>query len=327
MSDRPHLLLIAFSVIPVVLILWRCYSSGRRDLQNLSGNWLKVDFANVYLVKFFFSSLFFVLFIMLATMAAAGFRWGNRPVPDERSGAEIVFVIDLSNSMLAEDIVPSRIKRSAVLAKEIAQASPGARIAVVGFKGQATLLLPATEDVIALDNLLSSLHPQLVTTPGTNIEAGLLEGLHSYSDIFESRRIMVLFTDGEFLSGDPLKLARRFKEENVSLVIVGVGEPGPAKVPLGDGSFLTDIDGNVLTTEFRPDILKKLGAETGGTVLMVAESGVRELLLEHISGRAGNTRWGYEFESIDRFRFFLGLALLSLAASLAVRSVRWRGMF
>lgn len=327
MTDRPQLLFIAFSIVPVILILWRCYSRGRRDLEALGGSWLKLDFANVYLVKSFFSSLFFVLFVLLSAFAVAGFRWGSRPVPDERSGVEIVFVIDLSSSMLAQDIAPSRIKRSAALAREIVQAAPGARFAVVGFKGQAILMLPVTEDIIALENLLSFLHPDMITTPGTNIEAGLARGLDSYSKIFESQRIMVLFTDGEGTQGDPFRLARRFAEERVFLIILGMGDQAPAKVPLRDGSFLTGPDGGVLMTTFRPETLKKLGAEAGGSVFMATETGVRDRLVEQVSGPTGRTRWGYDFELIDRFRFFLGLALLCLSVSIAVRSIRWRGMF
>ena len=327
MNDRPELLLLSISVIPIALILWRCFRGGREDLQHLSGNWLRVDYANIYVVKSFFSSLFFILFVVLAVLAATGFRWGNRAVADERSGTEIVFVLDLSNSMLAEDIAPSRLKRSAILAKEIAQSSPGARFAVVGFKGQASLLLPATEDFIALDNLLSSLHPDMITTPGTDIEDGLVKGLDSYTGVFESHKIMVLFTDGEFLKGDTLRPARRFEEEKVSLVAIGVGDEEPANVPLADGSFLTDTDGNILTTEFRPDILKKLTNTAGGALLMANESGVRDLLIEQVVGSGGSAKWGYEFRQVDRYRFLLQLALVCLIASIAVKYIRWRGMF
>lgn len=327
MSDRPELLLCGLIVIPVIFTLWRRYTSGRRDLEKLSGSWLKVETANIYIVKSFFSSLFFVLFILLAIAAMAGFRWGSRPVPDERSGHEIVFVMDLSNSMLAEDIVPSRLKRSAILAKEITESSPGARIAVVGFKGQASLLLPATEDFTALDNLLNTLHPEMITAQGTDIESGLLRGIESFTELFESRRTMVLFTDGELLSGDPLHLARRFDEEKISLIIVGVGGTAPALVPLGGGAYLTDADGQRLTTELRPDVLERLGNATGGTVYMANEPGIRDLLVERAVGPGSYLKWGYDIRSTDRFRFFLGLALLFLAISIAVRVFRWRGMF
>jgi Ca-activated chloride channel homolog len=327
MSDRPELLLCALVVLPVMLILWRRYVSGHKDLAGLSGSWLKVDISNVYIVKSFFSSLFFVLFVLLMVAAAAGFRWGSRPVPDERSGREIIFVMDLSNSMLAEDIVPSRLKRSAILAKEIVQSSPGVRFAVVGFTGQASLLLPATEDLTALDNLLNALHPEMITAQGTDIEAGLLRGIESFTEIFESRRTLVLFTDGELLSGDPARLARRVEDEKISLVIVGVGGSTPVPVPLGGGVYLTDTDGNRLTTELRLDVLEKLGEATGGTMFLANESGIRDLLIEQTVGPGSSVRWGYDIRSTDRYRFFLGLALLFLTLSVAVRIVRWRKMF
>jgi Ca-activated chloride channel family protein len=268
-----------------------------------------------------------VLFILLAVAAAAGFRWGNQPVPDERTGNEIVFVIDLSNSMLAEDIVPSRLKRSAILAKEVVESAPGARFAVVGFKGMASLLMPVTEDQTALDNLLNSLHPELISAPGTDIEAGLLRGIESFTELFESHRTIVLFTDGELLSGDPLKLTGRIEEERISLVTVGVGNTVPALVPLADGSFLTDDEGNRLTTELRSDVLETLSEVTAGAMLMANEPGIRDHLIEEVIGAAGSVKWGYDILSTDRYRFFLGLALICLIASFSVRLVRWRKMF
>lgn len=327
MSDRPELLLISLAALPALLILWRCYSNGRNDLRRLSGNWLRVEFENVYVVKFFFSSLFFILFIVLIAFSAAGFRWGSRSVPDERNGNEIVFVIDLSYSMLAEDIAPSRMKRSAILAKEVAQSSPDARVSVVGFKGRASLLLPTTEDYIAFDNLLSALHPDLITAPGTDLESGLTAGLDSFTDIFESHRIMVLFSDGEYLTGDPQKSVKRFADEKVNLIILGMGNENPARIPLNDGSVLTDPDGNVLTTELRIDVLEKLADATGGSLLMANEPGIRDELLKHVSGEEGGSRWGYNFEDIDRYRVFLVAALLCLTASVAVRYIKWGGSF
>jgi Ca-activated chloride channel family protein len=326
-ADRPGLLLLSLILVPVLLVLWRRYTKGYHDLESLSGSWLRIDYANVYLVKAFFSSLFFVLFILLSVAAAAGFRWGNQPVPDEREGNEIVFVMDLSNSMLAEDILPSRIKRSAILARELMQSAPGARFAVVGFKGMASLLMPVTEDITALDSLLNALHPEMITAPGTDIEAGLALGIDSFTDLFESHRILVLFTDGELLNGDPANIAPRIEEERISLIVVGVGGSAPALVPLEDGSYLTDTDGNELTTELRYDVLERLGRATTDVVLMADEPGIRDLLIEEAIGAGGSAKWGYNILTTDRYRLFLALALLCLTASYTVRLVRWRKMF
>ncbi len=187
--------------------------------------------------------------------------------------------------------------------------------------------MPATEDFIALDNLLSSLHPDLITAPGTNIEAGLNTGLRSYTDIFDSHRIMVLFTDGEFLAGDPLRSARRVAEANVELIIVGVGGQAPARVPLADGSYLTDASGNELTTGLRADTLQRIANESDGQLFMANDPGVRDTLVETIGGTGVGTGWGYNFESVDRYRLFLQAALLALAGVITVRYIRWRGTF
>jgi Ca-activated chloride channel homolog len=326
-SDRPELLLIGLVAIPVLLILWRRYVTGRRDLRVLGGNWLKVDVANVFVVKWFFSSLFFLLFVLSTCAALAGFRWGSTPVADERSGQEIVFVFDLSNSMRADDIAPSRLRRAAILAKEISQSAVGSKFGVVGFKGHASLLVPMTEDLTALQNLLDVLSPELITSPGTDIESGIDRGIDSFTGIFDTHRVMFLFTDGEALSGDPTSAAERAVAERITLHVVGVGTERAARVPLPDGSFMVDVEGNELTTELRPDILLQIGEAAGGPVYRADDFGIRDQLLEQVGGGRSGFGSGYEYQSSDRFRFFLGIGLVCLGLSLAFRLVRWRNTF
>ena len=326
-SDRPELLLVGLVAIPVLLILWRRYVTGRRDLSVLGGNWLKVDVANVFVVKWFFSSLFFVLFVLSTCAALAGFQWGSKPVADERSGLEVVFVFDLSNSMRADDIAPSRLRRSAILAKEISQSAAGAKFGIVGFKGHASLLVPMTEDLTALQNLLDVMSPELITSPGTDIGSGIARGIDSFTDIFDARRVMFLFTDGEALSGDSARAAERAASEKIELHVVGVGTERPARVPLPDGSFMVDDAGNELTTELRPDILAQIGEAGGGTVHRADDFGIRDQLLEQVVGDRSGFGWGYEYQTSDRYRFFLGIGLVCLGLSLAVRLVRWRRTF
>ena len=327
MIERPQLFLAALVLLPVLLILWRRYIRGRRDLMSLGGNWLKVDYANLFVVKWFFSSLFYVLFILLAVVAASGIRWGSKPVADERSGQEIIFVFDLSNSMRAEDIIPSRLRRAAVLAKEIAESSPGAKYGVVGFKGHASLLLPMTEDVTALQSLLNALRPEMITSPGTDIEAGLRTGIESFPRVFEAHRIMFLFTDGESLSGDPLAQAQSLKDENIALSVVGMGTDTPSRIPLQNDTYLKDQNGNEITTEMRRDILSQLAETVGGIVHWAADPGVRDELIEEITGVPGGGVWGYKYESTDRYRLFLSLAMLCLTISIGVKVIRWRKIF
>jgi Ca-activated chloride channel family protein len=291
----------------------------------LAGQWLKVEFANVYVVKAFFSALFFVLFILLSVSAAVGFRWGTRPVPDQREGNEVVFVFDLSNSMMADDVAPTRLRRAAILANEVIDSSGTGRFAVVGYKGNASLLLPVTEDTTALQNLLGALHPEMISSPGTDIEAGIRRGAESFSEMFEAHQILVLFTDGEGLSGDPVAAAAALKTEKISIVVVGIGSENPSRIPVRDGEYLLDPEGNVLTTELRRDSLENIAEAADGSLLFAADAGVRDQIIEASLGGGGVS--GYEYQSTDRFRFFLGLALLCLTISAGVRLIRWGNTF
>ena len=253
MIERPELLWLLLVLLPISLILWRRYFTGKRDLKSVGGDWLKIEFENVYIVKWFFHAFFFILFVFFAIFSLAGPKWGSRPIPDERKGQEILFLFDISNSMLAEDIAPSRLRRSAALARSLVDSAPTARYGVAGFKGHGSLLLPITEDLTAVQNVLESIGPDMISSPGTNIELGIRASLDSFTTIFETHKYLVIFTDGEYQTGDPVDAAPSVKDSQVDLHVVAIGTDEPTPIPLRSGEYMTDGSGNILTSTLRLD--------------------------------------------------------------------------
>ena len=327
MIDHPELLWLLFILLPVSLILWRRYITGKRDLRAVGGDWLKLEFENVYIVKWFFQAFFYLLFVFFIVVSLSGPKWGSRPIPDEREGQEILFLFDISNSMLAEDITPSRLKRSAALARTIVDAAPAARYGIAGFKGHASLILPITEDLAAVHNVLESISPDMISSPGTDIESGIRVGLDSFTSIFESHKYLVLFTDGEYQTGNPAIVAPLVLDSAIDVHIVAVGTAEPSPIPLRSGEYMKDDAGNTLTTTLRADTLEAFAEASEGRLYLAANSGARSELISAISGIDFDIRWRFAYQTFDRYHVFLLVGLFCLFVSAGVRFIKWRNTF
>ena len=327
MVDRPELLWLLFLLLPIILILWRRYITGKRDLRKIGGDWLKLEFENVFIVKWFFHAFFFLLFIFFTIVSLSGPKWGSLPIPDEREGQEIIFLFDISNSMLAQDITPSRLKRSAALARTVVDATANARYGVVGFRGQASLILPVTEDLASVYNFLESVNPDMISSPGTDIESGIRVGVESFTTVFEVHRYLILFTDGEYQTGDPSSAAQLLIDSEIDLHVVAVGTDEAAPIPLKSGEVMKDESGNTLTTSLRIDTLEALSEAVGSTLYLASNPGARGALISAISGIDFDIRWRFGYQPFDRYRLFLLIGLLCLVVSIAARAIRWRKAF
>ncbi len=225
-----------------------------------------------------------------AVIALAGPRWGRRTVQTESKALDLVIAIDISRSMLAEDVVPSRLERARQQARRLVHDLEGDRLGLIAFAGQSFILSPLTVDGSALELLIDALDPDIASAGGTNLSAALKQGrelLLSGSDVAD--RVLVLFTDGEAhdsLSG-VLAAAERARRDGLRLILVAEGGAAPAPIPVRtpQGDFVeyqqTETGERILTSR-RDDILTQL-ADAGHGVLVPAHLGdqagaVRELV-------------------------------------------------
>ena len=231
--------------------------------------------------------------------------------------------------MLAEDGESSRLRQSVRTIRRTVEALEGVRVGLVVFKGQAVQLLPLTEDRYVLETALQHVGPSVMTTPGSGLEDGILESLEAFPDSVQTYRSILLFSDGEYHSGNPLGAAEKAGSVKIPVYVVAVGSEEGAAVKLSGGKLLTDDNGNPVVSRLRIEVLEKIADTSGGELFHLAGEGreITEDILGAMKAQAeGNMVLGMRREKKDRFRFFVFLSLLFLGLSMAVKAVRWKNV-
>ena len=327
MFDRPAVLFL-FLLFPLIALAGRIdFRRGRSTLQALGGRWRSAKLLDVYVFKSFFSFLFLTLFFAASVLAMAGFRWGEHLVEERRSGQELVICLDVSNSMLAGQGSASRLEYSIRTIRRTVAGLEGVRIALVVFKGQAFRLIPLTEDRYVLETALRYVGPSVMTDPGSGLEDGIRQSLESFPSSAQTYRSILLFSDGEYHSGNPLAAAEEARSAKIPVYVVAVGTEEGAVVRLPGGQVLSDSDGNPVISRPRIEELDRIAEITGGRLFRLLEEDrdmPAEILGAMKAQAEGNMVLGMRREKKDRFRLLVFLSLLFLSLSLAVKAVRWK---
>ena len=272
---------------------------------------------------------------LCGTVALAGPRWGRQVVTTEAQALDLVIAVDLSRSMLAEDVAPSRLGRVQQQVRRLLHDLPEDRVGLIGFAGRSFILSPLTGDASALQLLVDALHPDLVSAGGTDLGAALRQGreLLLASDRVADR-VLVVFTDGEAHDSlsEVLGAADRLRRDGVHLVLVAEGQAAPSRIPLRTAAgeiegYQEDVGGNAVLTQRRDDVLTGI-ADAAEGVLVAAGLGdqagaVRDLVqgYKRAPSRSAATRndlprgW---IALLAAVAFLLGQAVTRQSAALAV---------
>ncbi len=203
---------------------------------------------------------------LLATVGLAGPRAGRKEIRTESRALSLVLAMDISRSMLAEDVTPNRLQRASREARRLIQDLEGDRIGLIAFAGQSYILSPLTVDGGAIRMYLDALDPEVATPGGSNLGAMLAQGSQLLSATTDAAdRVLVVFTDGE--AHDTLteivSQAEALKESGVRLVMVAEGRPEPVRIPVRDSvgtitEYQQDAEGAVVRTRRRDDVLQAI---------------------------------------------------------------------
>ncbi len=212
---------------------------------------------------------------LLATVALAGPRYGRTEVKTESRALSLVFAVDISRSMLAEDIAPSRLQRAAREVRRLIQDLDGDRLGLIAFAGRSYILSPLTVDGSAIRMYVDALDPDLASEGGSDLSSVLAQGgqlLGATTD--PADRVLVVFTDGEAHDTltDIVSQAEQLKETGVHLIMVSEGHTVPARIPVHDSAgalleYQKDDAGKVILTERRDDILRAAVEAAEGTLV------------------------------------------------------------
>jgi Ca-activated chloride channel family protein len=281
---------------------------------------------NTYIVKWFFSSLAFLAFVILSVFSLADVRWGDRTVTDEPSGIDVIFAIDVSRSMMSTDVVPTRLERSGVAVKGIMNGLAGSRFGVIIFKGTGVKSVPITEDVSAVSGFVGSLKTGYLSAPGTDIGAGIQVALASFSKDIESQKFVVLLSDGGATRGSVAEAIESAQSQEVTVISIGVGGEKLVPIPLGEERYVTDASGELVQTRLQDQELRRLANETGGLYLEIQDPtviGSAVAAIRDLSGR--RLLKGFQLVSSVRYRVFVFVALLLALLYQTIRMYRWKG--
>lgn len=264
--------------------------------------------------------------MLAAAVAAARPYWKSHPQTVSERGRDIVVVFDVSRSMLAQDLPPSRLEHAKFLLRQLAQKFPGDRLALVAFAGEAYAACPLTADPVAFDEYVDELTPDLVQRGGTDLEKALREALKCLKGAAGTQAV-VLLTDGDELTGSGRRTIDEFKRRGIPVCVVGLGDPAAA-TPLPDeaGALRRDAKGKLITSRLNEPELRRLAEETGGVYVRstVADTGADAVAAQ--LARLTAAEHGERTRELpeERFDWFVALAAALLAVSLLI-SERSRG--
>ena len=229
----------------------------------------------------------------------------------ETKGAEIMIVLDVSNSMLAEDYSPNRLERAKLAISILVDKLRDDRIGLIVFAGNSFVQLPITTDYVSAKMFLNTITTESVPIQGTAIGEAINTALRSFSAQSEKSRAIIVITDGENHEDDPVAAAAQAAEMGVRVFTIGVGSPEGKPIPM-DGELLKDRDGNIVVTRLDETVLQDVAKPGDGVYVRAGNSefGLNPII-DDIRRMEDEKYSSIVFEEFDeQFMYFMGIALL-----------------
>lgn len=205
-----------------------------------------------------------LLIVMLARP-----QLGTKISHEKRTGIETIICLDVSNSMLAEDVAPSRLDRSKMMIENLVDHFTNDKIGLIVFAGDAFVQLPITSDYVSAKMFLSNISPGMIATQGTDIATAVNMASHSFTQQEGVGKAIIVITDGEDHEGGALEAAKDARERGMNTYVLGVGSPDGAPIPTGDGDYLKDNTGQTVMTGLNEDMCRQLADAGGGAYIHV----------------------------------------------------------
>lgn len=263
-------------------------------------------------VKAFLALLAMTFGIVALTQPQWGFHWEEI----KRVGVDIIVAIDVSESMLAEDVKPSRLKRAKREVFDLIEMLEGDRIGLIVFAGTSFVQCPLTLDYGACKMFLDYIDTDLIPVPGTALADAIRTATASFSKRERKSKALILITDGEDHEGEPIEAAKEAKQEGIKIFPIGVGRKEGVPIPLrgGSGGFKKDRQGDMVITHLDETTLQKIALETGGSYVSsvtgdmdldkIYKEGIKQRIEQKQLKSTRKRRWE------QRFQWFILCALL-----------------
>ena len=279
----PHFLYILFAVLFFVALYF--YSNARRK-KNIA------QFGDVELLKALIPSsavlrsriTFWLttVALVLLVIAVARPRYGTKKETMLTKGVEVVVALDISNSMMAEDITPSRLDKAKRLISRMMTQASGNKFALIVYAGDAFVQMPITDDQVSANMFLNQITPSLIKRQGTNVGEAIDLACRSFSDNEKIGKAIVVITDGENHEGGAEEAARRASELGIKVYVMGIGTTKGGRIPAGkSGEFLRDREGNIVVTKLNEAMAQSIATAGNGTYIRVDNTNSAQEFIEN----------------------------------------------
>ena len=226
---------------------------------------------------------FWLTFVALCFMVLVLARpqFGSKMETIKRQGVETVIALDISNSMLAEDVAPSRLEKSKNVVSKLVDSFTDDKIGLIVFAGEAYIQLPITNDFISAKMFLESIDPSLIERQGTNIKAAIDMATRSFTPREGVGKAIIIITAGENHEGGAKEAAKAAAEKGMMVFVMGVGSPEGAPIPAGrSNDFRRDKEGNVVITKLGEQMCQEIAAAGNGVYIRIDNTNNAQKLLQ-----------------------------------------------
>jgi len=267
-----------------------------------------------------------VKFILLLTALAlliimlARPQMGTKISHEKRNGIETMIAVDISNSMRAEDVVPSRLDKSKMLVENLVDNFTNDQLGLIVFAGNAFIQLPITSDYVSAKMFLQNIDPSLIATQGTNIAEAIRIAINGFSQMDNVGRAIIVITDGEDHEGGAVEMAREAKRKGMRVFVLGVGSPKGSPIPTPDGGYMSDNTGQTVLSALNETMCKQIAEAGGGSYIHVDNTNVAQekLNAELARMQKGEIQTTLYSEYDEQFQAFGILVILLLILEICI---------
>jgi Ca-activated chloride channel family protein len=314
---NPHIFWLLLIVVGLIVIfVCGLYVQRRRLRQFGNPELLRSLMPNVSYIRPQLKFYMLIVALVLIIFALARPQVGSKLEKNNTTGVEIMMVLDVSNSMLATDVAPSRIENAKMMLSKIIDKMPDNRVGLIVFSGDAVVQLPMTADNVSAKMFLSTITTKTVANPGTAVGTALDLAIKSFGE--ENKdigRSIILLTDGENHEDDAVAAAKLAREKGIMVNVVGFGSPQGSPIPVqGTMSFWKDKDGNVVVTKLNESMCQQIAQAGDGVYVRADNSNValRTITQQLSQLKEGEIQMEIYSDYADRFYILAWIVLFLL---------------
>ena len=310
----PHILWLLLTVPAMVIALMAMAQLRKRNIAKFGNpKTLYALMPDISKVRVRIKSALFLLAVTAVIFAAARPQFGSKLKEQTSQGIEMMLVVDISNSMLAEDFAPNRLDRTRYAIDKLFSTLNQDRVGMVVFAGEAKVQLPITTDYRMARSFVKRISPTLVSVQGTEIGSALNLASLSFSQNRDAGKVIILITDGETHDSTALDAAKRAAEQGIKIFAIGIGTPEGAPVKV-DGEFIKDENDEMVVSRLNEELLQQITAATAGGYIRATNAafGLEEIVNQIDKMEKGElTSLRFE-EYNEQFQWILAIAAVLL---------------